>query len=107
MAFSRQAVPNLPNSSIENTLKGAYEVIECADPELVLRLVSMPSCEVFREQPESYKSKLLPADVPKMSVEAACTAGWGEFADAFVGIDVFGASAPGGTCLQQAWHGAD
>ena len=33
-----------------------------------------------------------------MSVEAACTAGWGEFADAFVGIDVFGASAPGGTC---------
>ena len=52
-------------------------------------------------QPESYKSKLLPADVPKMSVEAACTAGWGEFADAFVGIDVFGASAPGGTCLDK------
>eukprot|EP00913_Durusdinium_trenchii_P032325 g30266.t1 len=36
MAFSRQAVDNLPNSSIENTLKGAYEVIECEKPELIL-----------------------------------------------------------------------
>merc|ERR1719446_1985358 len=36
MAFSRQALPNLPNSSIENTLKGAYEVIECEEPELIL-----------------------------------------------------------------------
>ena len=58
-------------------------------------------------QPESYKSKLLPADVPKMSVEAACTAGWGEFADAFVGIDVFGASAPGGTCLDKFGFNVD
>jgi len=128
MAFSRQAVPNLPNSSVENTLKGAYEVIECADPELILigtgsevglcvdaaekldkkvRVVSMPSCEVFRAQPDSYKSELLPADVPKMSVEAACTSGWGEFADAFVGIDVFGASAPGGTCLDKFGFNVD
>ncbi|CAK9013841.1 unnamed protein product [Durusdinium trenchii] len=128
MAFSRQAVDNLPNSSIENTLKGAYEVIECEKPELILigtgsevglcvdaakkldkkvRVVSMPSCEVYREQPDSYKSKLLPADVPKMSVEAACTAGWGEFADAFVGIDVFGASAPGGTCLDKFGFNVD
>eukprot|EP00913_Durusdinium_trenchii_P014303 g13419.t1 len=38
MAFSRQAVDNLPNSSIENTMKGAYEVIECEKPELILTL---------------------------------------------------------------------
>ena len=122
MAFSRQALDNIPNSSIENTMKGAYEVIECSDPELILigtgsevglciaaakamdkkvRVVSMPSCEIFRAQSDSYKSELLPADVPKMSVEAACTSGWREFADAFVGIDVFGASAPGGTCLDK------
>jgi len=125
LAFSRQALPNLPNSSIENVEKGAYAVIECADPTIILigtgsevgvcvdaakelestgakvRVVSMPSTEIYREQPDSYKDALLPKDVPKMSVEAACTSGWGEFADAFVGIDVFGASAPGDTCMDK------
>merc|ERR1719183_1718968 len=122
MAFTRQALPNLPNSSIENVMKGAYAVIECADPELILvatgsevhlcvdaakemqrkvRVVSMPCWELFRSQPESYKEALLPKSVPKMSVEAAVTMGWGEWADSFVGINVFGASAPGGTCLDR------
>eukprot|EP00933_Yihiella_yeosuensis_P052112 TRINITY_DN50110_c0_g1_i1.p1 TRINITY_DN50110_c0_g1~~TRINITY_DN50110_c0_g1_i1.p1 ORF type:complete len:789 (+),score=211.97 TRINITY_DN50110_c0_g1_i1:59-2425(+) len=123
LAFSRQALPNLPNSSIENTLKGAYAVVECEDPEIILigtgsevgvclnaakemsdkkvRVVSMPSTEIFREQPASYKDALLPKKVPKLSVEAACTSGWGEFADGFVGIDVFGASAPGDKCMEQ------
>merc|ERR1712107_487542 len=59
-----------------------------------IRVVSMPSWELFRAQPASYKDALLPKDVPKMSVEAAVTMGWGEWADAFVGINVFGASAP-------------
>merc|ERR1712190_535030 len=89
MALTRQAVPNLPNSSIENVEKGAYAVIECESPELVLigtgsevslcvdaakelssknvRVVSMPSWELFRAQPESYKNALLPEGVPKMS----------------------------------------
>merc|ERR1712003_365271 len=122
MAFTRQALPNLPNSSIENVMKGAYAVIECEDPELILvatgsevhlcvdaakemrqkvRVVSMPCWELFRSQPASYKEALLPKSVPKMSVEAAVTMGWGEWADAFVGINVFGASAPGGTCLDR------
>merc|ERR1712176_938291 len=123
MAFSRQALPNLPNSSIENTEKGAYAVVDCDDPELILigvgsevslcvdaakemgdkkvRVVSMPSWELFRAQPESYKDGLLPRSVPKMSVEAAITMGWQEWADAFVGINVFGASAPGGTCMDK------
>merc|ERR1719464_2357381 len=93
LALTRQAVPNLPNSSIENVEKGAYAVIEEAEPELILigtgsevslcvdaakelhrkvRVVSMPSWELFRAQPSSYKEKLLPKDVPKMSVEGAC-----------------------------------
>merc|ERR1711972_123083 len=123
MAFSRQALPNLSNSSIENVEKGAYSVVDCDNPELILiatgsevslcvdaakemgdkkvRVVSMPSWELFRSQPDSYKDALLPKDVPKMSVEAAITMGWGEWADAFVGINVFGASAPGGTCLDK------
>merc|ERR1712176_1692116 len=106
----------------ENVMRGAYAVIECQDPELILvascsevhlcvdaakemrqkvRVVSMPCWELFREQPESYKEALLPKSVPKMSVEAAVTMGWGEWADAFVGINVFGASAPGGTCMDK------
>jgi hypothetical protein len=122
MAFTRQALPNLPNSSIENVMKGAYAVVECEDPELILvatgsevhlcvdaakemrqkvRVVSMPCWELFRAQPESYKEALLPKSVPKMSVEAAVTMGWEEWADAFVGINVFGASATGGTCLDR------
>merc|ERR1712203_1249290 len=77
MALTRQALPNLPNSSIENVEKGASAVVECESPELVLvgtgsevslcvdaakemsgkkvRVVSMPSWELFREQPESYR----------------------------------------------------
>ncbi|CAE7243437.1 tkt [Symbiodinium natans] len=122
MAFSRQALPNLPNSSIENTLKGAYAVVECSDPEVIIvgtgsevhvcvdaaksmdqkvRVVSMPSVEVFRAQSDSYKESLLPKGVPTLSVEAACTSGWDEFSTAQVGINVFGASAPGGTCLEK------
>merc|ERR1719476_1124790 len=100
LACTRQALPNLPNSSIENTRKGAYAVIECADPDIILvatgsevslcvdaakemsdkkvRVVSMPSWELFRAQPDSYKDALLPEGVPTMSVEAAVTMGWGE-----------------------------
>merc|ERR1712107_803444 len=66
-----------------------------------IRVVSMPCWELFRAQPDSYKDALLPKDVPKLSVEAAVTMGWGEWADAFVGINVFGASAPGGTCMDK------
>jgi len=123
LALTRQALPNLPNSSIENVEKGAYAVVDCDAPELILigtgsevslcvdaakemgdkkvRVVSMPSWELFRAQPESYKDGLLPKSVPKMSVEAAVTMGWQEWADAFVGINVFGASAPGGTCMDK------
>jgi len=123
MAFTRQALPNLPNSSIANVEKGAYAVIDCEDPDIILigsgsevgvcvdaakemsgkkvKVVSMPCWELFREQPAEYKDAILPAGVPKMSVEAAVTMGWGEWADAFVGIDVFGASAPGGTCMDK------
>merc|ERR1719230_2147189 len=123
LALTRQALPNLPNSSIENVEKGAYAVVECDAPELILvatgsevslcvdaakemdgkkiRVVSMPSWELFKAQPVSYREALLPKGVPTMSVEAAVTMGWDEFADAFVGINVFGASAPGGTCMDK------
>merc|ERR1712187_233325 len=82
------------------------EVSVCVDAakemgDKKVRVVSMPSWELFRAQPSSYKDNILPKGVPKMSVEAARTMGWGEWADAFVGIDCFGASAPGDTCLDK------
>merc|ERR1719355_310393 len=93
LCLSRQVLPNLEKSSIDNVAKGAYPVVECDDPELILvgtgsevslcvdaakemsgkkvRVVSMPSWELFRAQSDSYKEGLLPKGVPTLSVEAA------------------------------------
>lgn len=123
LCLSRQALPNLEKSSIQNVAKGAYSVLECDDPELILvatgsevslcmdaakemsdkkvRVVSMPSVEIFREQPKSYKDELLPKEVPKLSVECAVTTGWQEWTNAHIGVNTFGASAPGGTCMDK------
>merc|ERR1712187_5331 len=86
LALTRQALPNLPNSSIDNVVKGAYAVIDCEDPDIILigtgsevslcvdaakemskkvRVVSMPCWELFRAQPQDYKDSLLPKKVPK------------------------------------------
>jgi transketolase len=58
------------------------------------RVVSMPSWELFRAQPEAYRQEILPASVPRLAVEAAISFGWCEWADAVVGMESFGASAP-------------
>lgn len=59
------------------------------------QVVSMPSWDLFAAQPESYRASVLPQDVPALSVEAGSTHGWHRWADDAVGIDDFGASAPG------------
>ena len=61
----------------------------------------MPSWELFDAQPESYRDAVLPPGVPRLSVEAAATLGWDRYADASVGIDRFGASAPGAEVLDK------
>jgi|TARA_R100000501_G_scaffold17783_1_gene33799 transketolase len=65
-------------------------------------VVSMPSWELFREQPDSYREDLLPnvnpGDVLRVSIEAGVTMGWAEFTMANglnIGLDRFGASGPG------------
>eukprot|EP00929_Paragymnodinium_shiwhaense_P036646 TRINITY_DN1960_c0_g2_i2.p2 TRINITY_DN1960_c0_g2~~TRINITY_DN1960_c0_g2_i2.p2 ORF type:complete len:302 (+),score=83.97 TRINITY_DN1960_c0_g2_i2:52-906(+) len=121
MALSRQALPQLGGTK-EDVALGAYSVVEEANPEIILigtgsevsicveaaekmsqrvRVVSMPSWELYRGQSAEYKEKLLPKNVPKLSVEAGVTMGWSEFSDAQIGIDRFGASAPGGVCLEK------
>jgi transketolase len=65
------------------------------------RVVSMPSWELFAAQDDDYRESVLPAGVPKVSVEAGISQGWERWVDACVSIERFGASAPGGTVLKK------
>ena len=59
-------------------------------------VVSMPSMELFRAQPESYRAKVL-GDVPRVAIEAGVAQCWYEWlgdSGRFVGLSDFGASAP-------------
>jgi transketolase len=66
-----------------------------------VRVVSLPSWDRFSEQDEQYQDSVLPAGVPALSVEAATTFGWERWSDDSIGIDRFGASAPGGLVLDR------
>jgi len=130
LALSRQAMANQANSSVDKVALGGY-VIEDGDgsPELILigtgteldlcvqaarqltaagrrvRVVSMPCVELFLEQPASYQEEVLPSAVRRrLVVEAAESFGWHRFVGldgATVTMDRFGASAPGGTCMEK------
>ena len=65
------------------------------------RVVSMPCWELFEAAGPAYRAEVLPDGRPVVSVEAGVTLGWHRWADATVGIDRFGASAPGGTVLDR------
>jgi len=65
------------------------------------RVVSLPSWDRFEAQPIEFRDSVLPADVPVLSVEAGVTFGWARWADESVGIDRFGASAPGALVLDK------
>jgi transketolase len=65
------------------------------------RVVSMPSWELFAEQDDAYRDEVLPPTLPRVSVEAAVTMGWERWVDRAVGIDRFGASAPGAEVLEK------
>ena len=72
---------------------------------LAARVVSMPSWELFAEQPQSYREQVLPPSVPaRIAIEAASSFGWERHVGAHgevVGIDRFGASAPGKVVMEQ------
>jgi len=75
------------------------------------RLVSLPSFELFEEQDREYRDRVLPPEVGRrLSVEAGASLGWERWVGdrgAIVGIDRFGASAPGGTNLEKFGFTAD
>ncbi len=84
------------------------EVEVCVDAAAALnargvaaRAVSLPSWNRFAEQGPSFRDEILPPGVPVVSVEAATTFGWERYADVTIGIDRFGASAPGELVLDK------
>jgi transketolase len=70
-----------------------------AGEEVAVRVVSMPCWEDFDDQDEEYQAYVLPAEALTLSVEAGVTFGWERWASDSVGIDRFGASAPGALVL--------
>ena len=92
-----------PSNDPDITLIGTgSEVALCLEAAQMLtrdgispRVVSMPSWDIFAAQPKSYQASVLPEGVPTLSVEAGSTHGWHRWADDAIGIDDFGASAPG------------
>lgn len=78
---------------------------ELRDQGQDVSVVSLPSWERFAQQDPAYQEAVLPAAVTKrVTIEAAATFGWAKFAGshgASIGIDHFGASAPGDLVLDQ------
>jgi transketolase len=68
-----------------------------------VRVVSMPSTDVFDRQPREYREAVLPGGVPKIALEAGASALWWKYVGAegaVIGIDRFGESAPGAALFE-------
>ena len=89
-------------AEIHITLK-AQEVL--ADKGIAARVVNMPSWEIFEENSTAFKNRILPPAIKhRIAVEAGIPMGWERYVGPggkIIGIDRFGASAPGGTVLQK------
>jgi transketolase len=124
-ALTRQDMPVIDaatHDAYAGVSKGAYVLQEAEKPQVVLigagsevwpcleaaklleaegiraRVVSFPSWKIFEEQSAEYKASVLPSGVPKLAVEAGSTLGWWKYVGLdgdVIGIDRFGASAPG------------
>ena len=124
LSLTRQALPNLPAEVVArmDVAKGAYVVSSDEDFEAILigsgselaacvkaaealraqgrklRVVSMPSWDLFEAQGVEYKESVLPKACRKrVAVEAACTMGWSKYVGdegMVIGLDHFGESAP-------------
>jgi transketolase len=134
MALTRQNLPILDQtvypSADEGVAHGAYILVDTeGEPDIILigtgselslvldaekklkekgvkaRVVSMPCWELFNDQDDEYKNKVLPPSVKaRLAVEAGITQGWCKYVGLdgdVLGIDHYGASAPGGTVFKQ------
>jgi len=130
IVLTRQNLPILENSSFEKVSKGAYVVYETAvDFDTILiatgsevalaidvarelekdgfkvRVVSMPSIELFEEQSKEYKEELLPLNIRRrVSLEMGNSSLWYKYVGLdglAIGIDKFGASAPANKVIEE------
>ena len=130
IVLTRQNLPILENASFEKVAKGAYVVYEtAADFDTILiatgsevalaidvarelekdgskvRVVSMPSVELFEEQSKEYKEELLPLNIRRrVSLEMGNSALWYKYVGLdglAIGIDKFGASAPANKVIEE------
>src|SRR5579871_3121544 len=88
-------------SEVEVALKGAAALKAAG---ILATVVSMPSFKIFEEQNEDYRMSIFPHGVPKISIEAGATMGWWKYVGRdgiAIGIDRFGASAPGQVALDK------
>lgn len=68
------------------------------------RVVSLPCWSLFKEQAEPYRNQVLPVGVPSVTIEAGVTLGWNSYlgpSAAVVGVDRYGASAPGEVVMRE------
>ena len=136
LLLTRQSVLVLElnmNSIVQGVSKGAYVVFECENPELIflatgsevglaievanamidkrVQVVSMPCWEIFEKQSNEYKHSLIPnRGVMKISLEAGITMGWDKYigpSGLSIGINHFGASAPGKDLAREFGFTAD
>jgi len=72
--------------------------------EIPVRVVSMPSTNVFDRQDAAYRASVLPPGVPRVAIEAGVTDGWYKYVGlegAVIGLDRFGESAPAGELFKE------
>lgn len=131
LVLSRQNLPiyEATQGNVENVAKGAYILTETNNkPDVILiatgsevslavnakteleqdsisvRVIAMPSMELFRRAPEAYKQSVLPDDVTnRITIEAGISMGWDRYAGPkgrVLSIDTFGASGPGGEVME-------
>ncbi|HED34192.1 MAG TPA: transketolase [Gammaproteobacteria bacterium] len=126
LIFSRQGLPHQQrtDAQIADITKGGYILKDCeGTPDAIIigtgsevalamgaaeamsgkkiRVVSMPSTNVFDMQSGDYCLSVLPEGVPTVAVEAAVTGAWYKYADVVLGIDHFGESAPAGELFRE------
>ncbi|MBI5429501.1 MAG: transketolase [Nitrosomonadales bacterium] len=88
-------------SEVELALKAQTEL---AQKNVPVRVVSMPSTNVFDRQSQAWKDSVLPKGLPRVVVEAAVTDGWWKYvggAGKVIGLDRFGESAPAGVLFKE------
>ncbi|KAK4861557.1 hypothetical protein LT330_003592 [Penicillium expansum] len=119
MALTRQNLPQLELSTLENAIKGGYVAVDTPNAAVTIistgsevsiaieaatylqekhgvaaRVVSIPCFEVFDAQSKEYRLQVLPDGIPILSVEACCTMGWERYSHEQFGLNRFGASGP-------------